>query len=93
MGNNAPKEIKINGYTQPLIMTPTNNNPLEQINIDELILEFEHDPNKYKEYIKKLFYVFSRSKQCDSTVNIKINFIPNIKKLCLKILSQKKRRK
>jgi hypothetical protein len=26
-------------------MTPTNNNPLEQINIDELILEFEHDPN------------------------------------------------
>ena len=90
MGNNAPKEIKINGYTQPLIMTPTNNNPLEQINIDELILEFEHDPNKYKEYIKKLFYVFSRSKQCDSTVNIKINFIPNIKKLCQKILSQKK---
>ena len=87
MGN---EQKKPSGFQQPLILTPTNNTPLEPVNIEELISQFEKDPNKYKEYLKKIWYVFDRTKQCDSSVNIKINFIPNIKKLCTKILSIKK---
>ena len=78
------------GFKQPLILTPTNKTPLEPINIEELISQFEKDPNKYKEYLKKICYVFDREKQCDSSVNLITNFIPNIKKLCKKILSIKK---
>ena len=74
MGNNQQEK---KGFVQPLILTPTNKTPLEPINIDELISEFEKDPNKYKEYLKKISYVFRRTKQCDSTVNIIENFIPN----------------
>ena len=88
MGSSDSKKEK--GFVQPLVLTPTNKTPLEPINIGELISEFEKDPNKYKEYLKKISYVFSRTKQCDSTVNIIKNFIPNIKKLCKKIMSIKK---
>ena len=87
MGNKPEQK----GFVQPLILTPTNKTPLEPINIDEVISEFEKDPNKYKEYLKKISYVFSRTKQCDSTVNIITNFIPNIKKLSQKILSINKK--
>ena len=87
MGN---KQQKSKGFVQPLILTPTNKTPLEQINIDELISQFEKDPDKYKEYLQKISYVFNRHKQCDSTVNIITNFIPNIKILCKKIMSIKK---
>ena len=87
MGN---KQQKPKGFVQPLILKPTNKTPLEQINIDELISQFEKDPDKYKEYLQKISYVFNRHKQCDSTVNIITNFIPNIKVLCKKIMSIKK---
>ena len=87
MGNKHEQK----GFVQPLILTPTNKTPLEPINIDEVISEFEKDPDKYKEYLKKISYVFSRTKQCDSTVNIITNFIPNIKKLSQKILSINKK--
>jgi len=97
MGNSQHKDKNQNKKTdtfkpfvQPLILTPTNNSPLEEINIDELISNFENDPNKYRDYLKKICMVFSRTKQCDSTVNIKQNFIPNIKKLAKQILSVKK---
>ena len=78
------------GFEQPLILTPINKTPLEPINIDELISKFEKDPNEYKQYLQKICFVFDRNKQCDSSVNIIKNFIPNIKKLCKKILSVKK---
>ena len=87
MGNNQKKP---KGFVQPLILTPINKTPLEPINIEELISQFEKDPNKYKEYLKKICYIFNRNKQCDSSVNIITNFIPNIKKLAKKILSIKK---
>jgi ADP-ribosylglycohydrolase len=87
MGN---KHEKPKGFVQPLILKPTNKTPLEQVNIEELLSEFEKDPNKYKEYLKKLFFVFNRHKQCDSTVNIITNFIPNIHRLCKKITAIKK---
>ena len=77
-------------FEQPLILIPTNETPLESINIDELIKSFEANPNNYEEYLKKICYVFNRYKQCDSSVNIIQNFIPNIKKLSKKILSLKK---
>ena len=78
------------GFEQPKILTPINKTPLEPINIDELISRFEKDPNEYKQYLQKICFVFDRNKQCDSSVNIIKNFIPNIKKLCKKILSVKK---
>ena len=84
------KKEEKKGFVQPLILTPTNETPLESIDIEKLITEFQSDPNKYKEYIKKISYVFNRHKQCDSSVNIITNFIPNIKKLSKKILSLKK---
>ena len=84
MGNEQKEPT---GFVQPLILTPTNKTPLEPINIEELISQFEKDPNKYKEYLKKICYVFDLTKQCDSSVNIITNFIPNIKKLNKKILS------
>lgn len=87
MGN---KQEKPKGFIQPLKLTPTNKTPLEPVNIEELISQFEKDPNKYKEYLQKICLDFSRTKQCDSSVNIITNFIPNIKKLCEKILSIKK---
>ena len=87
MGN---KKEKPKGFQQPLILNPTNKTPLEPIDINELITQFEKDPNIYKEFLKKISYVFNRTKQCDSTVNIITNFIPNIKSLCKKILSLKK---
>ena len=87
MGNEQKKPT---GFEQPLILTPTNKTPLEPINIEELISQFEKDPNIYKEYLKKICYVFDKKKQCDSSVNIITNFIPNIKKLSKKILSIKK---
>ena len=100
MGNNAPKEVKVFGYMQPLILTPTNTTPLEQINIDEVISGFEKEEkgdankynrcNKYQDYLKKINFVFQRTKQCDSSLNIITNFIPNIKYLAQKILSIQK---
>ena len=87
MGNLKEKH---KGFVQPLILTPTNKTPLEEINIEELISQFEKDPNKYREYLQQICMVFSRTKQCHSTVNIITNFIPNIKKLSQKILSIKK---
>lgn len=81
---------KPKGFVQPLILTPTNKTPLDPINIDELISKFEKDPDEYKKYLQKICYVFRRTTQCDSTLNIIKNFIPNIKKLCKKILSIKK---
>ena len=87
MGNLKEKH---KGFVQPLILTPTNKTPLEEINIEELISQFEKDPNKYREYLQQICMVFSRTKQCHSTVNIITNFIPNIKKLSKKILSIKK---
>ena len=107
MGNKPEKEVQLQGFVQPLILTPTNNTPLESINIDEVISGFEKEEtskependnelnkykryNRYKDYLKKICYVFCRSKQCDSTVNIITHFIPNIKYLCQKILSIKK---
>ena len=87
MGNKQEKQGK---FVQPLILKPTNKTPLEQVNIDELISQFEKDPNKYKEYLQKIFYVFSKTKQCDSTVNIITNFIPNIQRLYKKIIEVKK---
>ena len=90
MGNKQEKkETKKNVFKQPLILTPTNKTPLESIDINKLISDFQ-DPNNYKEYLKKICYVFNRLKQCDSSVNIITNFIPNIKKLSQKILSIKK---
>ena len=89
MGNKQ-QESKGKAFEQPLILTPTNKTQLEPVNIDELITQFEKEPNKYKEYLKKICYVFNRNKQCDSSVNIITNFIPNIKKLSKKILSIKK---
>ena len=83
-------ECTLQGFKQPLILTPTNNTSLDSINIDELISKFKNDPNEYKEYLKKIFYTFDRSKQCDSSVNIISHFIPNIKILSQKILSTKK---
>ena len=88
MGNEQQNETK--KFVQPLILTPTNKTPLEPIDIDKLINEFKEDPNKYKDYLKKICYVFNRQKQCDSTVNIITHFIPNIKLLSKKILSIKK---
>ena len=100
MGNNPPKEVKVLGFMQPLILTPTNTTPLEEINIDEVISGFEKEEkneankynrcNKYKDYLKKINFVFQRTKQCDSTVNIITHFIPNIKYLAEKILSTQK---
>ena len=94
MGNKTGKEPKKDNkpkpFVQPLVLTPTNKTPLESIDINGLISEFGQDPNKYKDYLKKISYVFNRLKQCDSTVNIITNFIPNIKKLSQKILSFKK---
>ena len=100
MGNKPLKEVKVHGFIQPLILTPTNTTPLEQINIDQVISEFEKEEageenkynrcNKYKDYLKKLHFVFQRSKQCDSTVNLITHFIPNIKYLAQKILSIQK---
>ena len=87
MGN---KQEKPKGFVQPLILKPTNKTPLEQVNIEELISEFEKDPNKYKEYLQKIFFIFNRHKQCDSTVNIITNFIPNIQRLCKMITAIKK---
>ena len=43
MGNDPPKEVKVLGFVQPLILTPTNTTPLENINIDEVISEFEKE--------------------------------------------------
>ena len=88
MGNEQQNETK--KFVQPLILTPTNKTPLEPIDIDKLINEFKEDPNKYKDFLKKICYVFNRQKQCDSTVNIITHFIPNIKLLSKKILSIKK---
>ena len=88
MGNEQQNET--HKFVQPLILTPTNKTPLEPIDIDKLINEFKEDPNKYKDYLKKICYVFNRQKQCDSTVNIITHFIPNIKLLSKKILSVKK---
>ena len=100
MGNNAPKEVKVFGYMQPLILTPTNKTPLDKINIDEVISGFEKEEegdenkynrcNKYQNYLKKINFVFQRTKQCDSSLNIITNFIPNIKYLAQKILSIQK---
>ena len=100
MGNDHPKEVKVMGFMQPLILTPTNTTPLENINIDEVISEFEKEEkeeankynrcNKYKDYLKKINFVFQRTKQCDSSVNIITHFIPNIKILAQKILSIQK---
>ena len=100
MGNDPPKEVKVLGFVQPLILTPTNTTPLENINIDEVISEFEKEEkdeankynrcNKYKDYLKKINFVFQRTKQCDSSVNIITHFIPNIKYLAQKILSIQK---
>ena len=94
MGNKTGKEPKKDNkpkpFVQPLVLTPTNKTPLESIDINALISEFQQDPNKYKDYLKKISYVFNRLKQCDSSVNIITNFIPNIKKLSQKILSYKK---
>ena len=87
MGNQQAEQ---KGFVQPKILTPINKTPLEPINIDELISKFEKDPNEYKQYLQKICFVFDRYKQCDSSVNIIKNFIPNIKKLCKKILSVKK---
>ena len=89
-GKEPKKENKPKPFEQPLVLTPTNKTPLESIDINGLISEFGQDPNKYKDYLKKISYVFNRLKQCDSTVNIITNFIPNIKKLSQKILSFKK---
>jgi hypothetical protein len=58
-----------------LLLTPTNNTPFDAINIDELISKFKNDPKEYKEYLKKIFYSFDRSKQCDSSMNIISHFI------------------
>ena len=88
MGNEQQNET--HKFVQPLILTPTNKTPLEPIDIDKLINEFKEDPNKYKDFLKKICYVFNRQKQCDSTVNIITHFIPNIKLLSKKILSVKK---
>ena len=84
------KENKPKPFKQPLVLTPTNKTPLEPIDINKLISEFQQDPNKYKDCLKKISYVFNRLKQCDSSVNIITNFIPNIKKISQKILSFKK---
>ena len=43
MGNKPLKEVKVHGFIQPLILTPTNTTPLEQINIDQVISEFEKE--------------------------------------------------
>ena len=88
MGNEQQNET--HKFVQPLILTTTNKTPLEPIDIDKLINEFKEDPNKYKDFLKKICYVFNRQKQCDSTVNIITHFIPNIKLLSKKILSVKK---
>ena len=84
------KEPESKAFVQPIVFIPTNKTPLESINIDELISEFEKDQNKYKEYLQKICFVFNRRKQHDSSLNIITNFIHNIKKISQKILSIKK---
>ena len=80
------KKEEKKGFVQPLILTPTNETPLESIDIEKLITEFQSDPNKYKEYIKKISYVFNRHKQCDSSV------YSEYKKIIQKNIIPKKRR-
>jgi hypothetical protein len=52
MGNKTGKEPKKDNkpkpFVQPLVLTPTNKTPLESIDINALISEFQQDPNHIK---------------------------------------------
>ena len=52
-GKEPKKENKPKPFEQPLVLTPTNKTPLESIDINALISEFQQDPNQYKDYLKK----------------------------------------